>query len=439
MTTTTPTYEFDTAFQDKIVSHALRDHLFMERAGDLLEASYFEDTASAFLVDTAIKYHRKFAGVPSLPVLSTMIKKRVAAKEISTEELIDVKEKLKVVMPKKLTDRDFLVEEVSSFAKHQAITDALLASADMLDKRDFARIEQKLKEALQVGDTDFGGVIDYFDDVEDRTAQRKATAAGTSVVKGITTGIPALDKEMRAGGWGRSELSVIMGKAKAGKTFALINFALNAALAGKNVLYVSLEVSNEIIAERTDANVGDTKIKELVANPSAVEARVKAKSSKAGIFKIADYPSGTLTPSQLRRIIQKYASRGIHFDMVALDYADLMKSDTQYNERRDQLNEIYVTLRAISQQFNLAMLTATQSNREGARQATAKAEDVAEDYNKVRTADIFLTLNFTEEERENNEMRIFFAASRTGESGFTIRVQQDFSKGRFITRIMGKE
>lgn len=437
--TTTATYEFDAAFQDKIVAHALRDHVFMERSGDLLEAGYFEDTASAFLVDTAVKYHRRYAGVPSLPVLSNMIKKRVAAKEISDDELQDVKAKLKVVMPAKLTDREFLVEEVSSFAKHQAITDALLASADMLDKRDFAKIEEKLKSALAVGDTDFGGVIDYFDDVEDRTAQRKAMAAGLATVKGITTGIPALDREMRAGGWGRNELSVIMGKAKAGKTFALINFALNAALAGKNVLYVSLEVSNEIIAERSDANVGDTEIKELVNNPASVEAKVKAKSSKAGIFKIADYPSGSLSPSQLRRIIHKYASRGIHFDMVALDYADLMKSDTQYNERRDQLNEIYVTLRAISQEFNLAMLTATQSNREGARQATAKAEDVAEDYNKVRTADIFLTLNFTEEERENNEARIFFAASRTGESGFSIRVQQDFSKGRFITRIMGKE
>lgn len=89
--------------------------------------------------------------------------------------------------------------------------------------------------------------------------------------------------------------------------------------------------------------------------------------------------------------------------------------------------------------FDCALLTATQSNREGVKAVVVKAEHVAEDFNKIRTADLVISINATEEERNNGEERLYFAASRNQESGFTVRVKQDMKKMQAIQSVIGVE
>ncbi|TOK02641.1 DNA helicase, partial [Vibrio parahaemolyticus] len=84
--------------------------------------------------------------------------------------------------------------------------------------------------------------------------------------------------------------------------------------------------------------------------------------------------------------------------------------------------------RAIAQREELAILSATQTNREGHKSVTAKAEHAAEDFNKIRTADLVISINATEEEMAKGEARLFFAASRNQKGEFTMRIKRDLSR-----------
>ena len=116
-----------------------------------------------------------------------------------------------------------------------------------------------------------------------------------------------------------------------------------------------------------------------------------------------------------------------------------MAPDYRTDNVIENSKEIYVGLRALAFEFDCAILTATQTNREGYKAAVAKAEHVAEDFNKIRTADVVISINSTEEERDQGEARLYFAASRNQESGFTVRVKQDLKKMQFITNVIGIE
>jgi replicative DNA helicase len=96
-------------------------------------------------------------------------------------------------------------------------------------------------------------------------------------------------------------------------------------------------------------------------------------------------------------------------------------------------------MRAIAQEEDIAMLTATQTNREGAKANVAKMEHTAEDFNRVRIADILISINRTEEEKARNEARLYLAASRNQKGDITIRIQQDLEKMIFIRKILGIE
>lgn len=436
----TPTFEFDTPFQDKIAALLLRDSEFGRRTDGLVEPGYFEEEATAILADIGLSYHKSYKSAPDTVVLLDLVKRRFKSKGFREELKEPVKKKLGHLLKKvDLSSREYVIDQVATFARHQALTQAILQSADELEKGNFDKIQELVGSAVRVGANAENPGYDYFKEIESRSKERKDMTAGLIKPKGITTGNRKLDDLLYHKGWGRKELSVLMGAAKAGKTTALIDSAKAASLAGYNVLYVSLEVSDRIIAERLDANLSELAYKELGDKVHEVEDKIEAAAKKAGALKIHEFPTGSLTPSDLRRLIEKYAADGLLFDIVVLDYADLMAPDRWTNEPRENSRLIYVDLRAIAQELGLAMLTATQTNREGAKAAVATMTDVAEDFNKIRIADLVISINSTDEEKAMGEARLFFAASRNQAGGFTVRIKQDLERGRFLKKVIGLE
>jgi replicative DNA helicase len=166
---------------------------------------------------------------------------------------------------------------------------------------------------------------------------------------------------------------------------------------------------------------------------------VRAFSAKAAPFVIREFPTGTMSPSDLRRMIEKYKAQGMMFDLVIIDYADLMIPDRVTDNMQENSKSVYVNLRGMAMQEGFAVLTATQTNREGAKKAVATATDVAEDFNKIRIADIIISINITPEERALGQARLFFAASRNQRSGFSIRVEQNIDQAKFISRVLGED
>jgi len=444
-------FEFDAEFQSKVATHSMRNLDFLRKIAHLLKPDYFENAGEAAMVNIALRYYRQYGSVPTVLAAREFFAEDIRNKVVRSDIRPAAMEAFKTCFQPAadLSDGQYIAERVAEFARHQAISATILQSVDLLEKKQFDKIAKNVKAACDVGINTDGEEYDYYERIAERTAERADRLAGKLPPTGITTGHRMIDDLLYHKGWGRKELSVILGGAKAGKTTFLINAAKAASLAGFNVLYVTCEVASRIIAERLDASMTDTEIKNLMAKMKEVEGKLRATMPRAGKIKFAEYPSGTLTPSMLRGLIESYKSprlnpdgtvrEPVQFDMIVVDYADIMAPDFRTQDAIENSKGIYLALRAIAMEENVAMLSATQTNREGMKSTVATATHVADDINKVRTVDIMISINITDEERANGEARLYFAASRNQAGGFTIFIKQELEKMKFIASIIRVE
>lgn len=430
-------YGLGSALEQKLVASAVRDTEFVRRTEGLIQPDYFESFQHAALVDLSQQYFAKYSKAPSPVVLVKLIKDAVANKRMQPQMAKDCGTELRKLVAEDISDREFLIDCVASFSRRKAVTEALAASVGYRDKGEYDKIEKVLREALLVGAADGQDGLNYLDSVEQRTERRQEIAAGNRPPTGITTGILPLDNLLYHKGWGIEELSVIMGAAKRGKSMALADFAIRAALAGKNVLVVTLEVSAQIYTDRFDANVSELRMDELVTNAAQVEAKIRSTMANAGKIQVHEYPPDTFTPAMCHRLIERYRARGIDFDMVVVDYLDIMAPNYRTHDAIQDSKSVWLGMRKLAKEEHVAVLSATQTNRDGARNKVSKDTDVAEDFNKIRIADLVLSINRDEEEEKNGEARIYFAASRNQAGGLTIKIKQEPEKMKFIKQVIG--
>lgn len=432
-------FDFDEGFQQKLTSLILRDPDFNARVEGLVQPSYFTSTAHGIVARLATDYYNKYRFCPSPKLVPTLIREAMDKKLIRKDDLKDVVECVRACLADDLSGAEYVTDNVNLFARRMAMEEAIYKAAEMIDSGKIDSVEEVIKAALNVGLNEETNRYDFWGNNDSRAEYRTEVAAGRIKPTGITTGFRELDGRLYHQGWGRKELSCLMGPAKSGKSMALMGFALSAALAGYNVCYVTLEVAARIIADRMDANIGNTAMGNLPSAIGLVRGRVAAKAAAAGALDLFDFPSGTMSPSDLRRLITKRRSVGVPYDLVVVDYADLMRPTELSREPRENSRLIYIGLRAIAQEFDLAMLTATQTNREGFKAEMARMENVADDINKARTVDLLISLNASDDERARGESRLYFAASRNQKSDLSIRVKTDLGKAKYIASVMGVE
>lgn len=440
--TSASTYKFDEDFQAKIASLCIRDTTFVQRTEGLVRPEYFESTAEGALVHVINRYFEKYKKVPSDSKVMVMLLKADIINKILKPELAQAAIRRMVELKTHdIADRDYVIDQVSTFARHQAVSKAILDSVGHLDMNEFDKVQSIMKKALDVGEHTDGKSYSYGEMIATRTQDRLDRAAGKGPVTGVTTGYPEIDRHLYHKGWGKRELSVLMGGAKAGKTTALIDFGISACthVHRSNILYVTLEVSEKIIGERLDSRLSDIAMFELDKHIHEVSEAVTKIMSKAGRFDIREFPTGSMRVSDLRRLIEREKSNGIKYDLICVDYADLMAPERVTDNAMENSKNVYVALRGLAMQEDVAILTATQTNREGSKKMVATMTDVAEDFNKIRIADIVISINKTDEERKLQQARLFFAAVRNGPSNFSIRIQQDTDRMRFVKAVLGEE
>lgn len=432
-------YDFDLDFQEQIAALMTRDTKFCQLTDGLIRPEYFEKPAHAGLVKVILRHYARYKSAPAPATLNAAIaeayKEKALTPEVTRQVIEFVRGSLYSV---DVSDRDATADRVGKFARSQAVANAVLESAELVMKGDFDRISKIMRGALEVGVTLGAEGYDYASMMDARTRDRALRASGAIATAGITTGYKTLDSYLYHKGWGRKEMSLLMGAAKSGKSMAMINFAINAAFAGYRVLYITLEVANNIIADRMDANLSDTPMGELDAKAEQVALRVKEKLKELASLTMHEFPTGTMKVSDLRRLIERYKQQGVIFDLVVIDYADLMAPEFRTDNVQENSRTIYVDLRGVAMSEGFALLTATQTNREGAKKAVASATDVAEDFNKIRIADVVISINVTEEERSAGMARLHFAASRNQKTGVTLTIKQDIERAKFLTEVIGE-
>jgi replicative DNA helicase len=433
-------FQFDEAFQTTIVALLCRDPDFHIRTDGLIKPEYFANELEAGIASCYLDHFQKYRTIPrGKGPVTEMIKDGILKRKFRKGLVHDIPATLQLLSEVVIKDKDFVIDKVAEFARHQALKKAILDSVELIEKGKFDDVETAVKRASEVGVVETDEGYSYFETVQERKTYREELLSGKIAKSGITTGLEILDTILYHGGWGRKELSIFMGGPKSGKTMALLDSARAACFAGHNVLYVTLEVSAKIIAERLDANIAEIGLNALGMNAEEVAARVEAAKAGCGLLRIHEFPTGSLTAKALTRLLHHYKAKGTVFDLVIVDYADLMAPDHRSSDTIDNSKQIYVGLRAIAQMENVALLSATQTNREGFQQAVQRMEHVSDDINKARIVDLLISINAMEDEKARQEARLYFAASRNQEDGVTIRVKQALERGKFIARVLGKE
>ncbi|RQT26072.1 DNA helicase [Burkholderia contaminans] len=438
-------FQFDGDFQSRIAALTLRDTSFNQMVDGLVEPGHFESEIESYLVSLALRYWSKYRKAPAnIGIYAMLLREDLDAKVLPKALGVAAIAHLKNLFETDISDRDFVVDQVATFARHQAMQAAMFKAIPKLDRNDFDGISKLMQTALNVGANAEGDTYDFAAAIDNRTGIRLERASGKLPPQGITTGYRVIDDLLYHRGWGRKELSVLLGAAKAGKTTALIDFGIGAWAAGHNVYYASCEVSREVISDRMDANIAEQAMMELGAHTHEVRDKVRQFADRArradgtnAKFMIDEFPTGSLKVSELRRRLERFKQQGIVFDLVIVDYADIMSPERVTDSAIENSKSVYVDLRGLAIREGLAVLTATQSNRIGANANVIKAEHVAEDFNKVRIADIIISINRTEEERAAGRARLYFAASRNQGGEFTIEIEQAMDRMKFITKVLG--
>jgi replicative DNA helicase len=447
-----PVYPFDAELQTEIAALCMWDHDFLRRTDGLIEPEYFGCDVEAGFIRLAIDFYAKHREAPSKAAWMQIIRDGYATKPTAWREDLkgEVVDKLAATSRMDVRSRAFLLDHVAEFAKQQALLNGLIIAADAVGKQSdpkrFEKIESILTKAFKVGLQEGDEDYDYFEKIEERTQERLDIAGGGKPKTGVTTGVAELDGLLLHGGWGRREMSLFMGAMKSSKSFNLLSAAAAAVEAGYNVLFVTLENSAAIQAQRIDAYFSDIGMSNHLSSAHTVAGKVRAVGARTSIgkLKIREFPTGVFKPRDLERLLEDYAAKGLMFDLIVVDYLDIMAPDVAAESEREASKQIYTRCRGIIGTYrgprgHAALLSATQTNREGAKAATAVGTHVAEDINKVRIADLVISINRTDDEKAQSKARLHIALARNQRDSVTIFVKQDLDKGRAVSAVESVE
>jgi len=315
---------------------------------------------------------------------------------------------------------NWFLAEFETFCRHKALEQAIIESTDLLEKQDYGTVENKIKDASQVGLVkDLG--LDYFENPKERLQWIKDQAGA------ISTGWKAIDHKLY-GGLNRGEITIFAGGSGAGKSLFLQNFAVNWVLAGLNVVYVSLELSEQLISMRLDAMVSGFGTKEIMKNMEDVDLKVRMKAKGAGKLRVKQMPNG-INANDLRVFLREYEIQsGEKVDALLVDYLDLMMPiSTKVSGSDLFIKDKYVSeeIRNLAVERDLLCVTASQLNRAAVEEIEFDHHHIAGGLSKIQTADNVVGIFTSNAMREKGRYQIQFMKTRSS-SGVGTKVDLKF-------------
>ena len=316
---------------------------------------------------------------------------------------------------------DWLMDEFENFTRHKALERAIISSADLLDKHDYGAVEVMIKEAVQIGlAKDMG--TDYFEDPRARLMRIKDKNGQ------VSTGWPSMDRKL-FGGMNRGELNIFAGGSGAGKSLFLANLGVNWALAGLNVVYLTLELSEELVSMRIDAMLTGIPTKEIFKDLDDVEMKVKIIGKKAGALQVKYMPSGK-TANDLRAYMKEYEIKtGRKVDVLLVDYLDLLMPVSRKISPADLfIKDKYVSeeLRNLAVEKQCVCVTAAQLNRGAVEEVEFDHSHISGGLSKIQTADNVFGIFTSRAMRERGRYQIQLMKTRSS-SGVGQKVDLDFN------------
>ena len=403
--------QYGVGFQIKVLSAILTDKKFLVNINDILSEDYFQNSAHQWIVKETLKYFYKYHSTPTLEVLKTELKK------IDNEVLqVSVKEQLREAYQSAEDDLEYIEEEFSNFCKNQQLKKALLSSVDLLKAGDYDSIRGMIDNALKAGQDKALG-HEYNKDVESRYRENHRLV--------IPTPWPILNESLQ-GGLGGGDFGLIFGNPGGGKSWALVALGGTAVKLGYNVVHYTLELGEDYVGRRYDAFFTNISVSDIGNHKTQIEHMT---SELPGNLIIREYSPGQATISTIESHIQKCVSSGFKPDLIIIDYVDLLSSKRRTIDKKQEIDDIYISTKGLAKQLNLPVWSVSQVNRSGAKDNVIEGDKAAGSYDKMMVTDFALSLSRKKEDKVNNTGRFHIMKNRYGGDGMTYLASVDTSTG----------
>lgn len=390
-----------------IIKSIISDSTFMSRVVNNISINLFNNNSYNIVAKFFYDFWNKHYKLPSNDELKLFASDqnffnafKEVYNDISTIDLSSV-------------SKDILYTESEKFIKEKLAVHTLTQVVDKMTKGEIdpSSLVAKFEKIAGISLL-FDKGYDIYEDVD-----RYVMSLKTSYNK-LPTGFKEIDKYINGGVLANGKcLSIVTAPTNMGKSIMLGNIAVNAAKAGKNVLIISLEMSEEVYAGRIYSALYDLPINSI--SFMTEELKQAISQSSYGKVMIKEFPPATMTVEQIDGYIDGLYKVGHKFDLVCVDYLTLLSAPGTDNSN-EAGKTITRKLRALTYKYNIPFWTACQINRDGMKEKTQELSHIAESIAIAAEADLIISLNQQPEDKEMNIMRATFLKSRLGANGFSI-------------------
>lgn len=347
-------------FVEKIILKGmLSDKDFLILTSSVFEPEYFDDPNAGHIFKFCREYAEEYNSIPSRDAIINSTDTPDEIREMLTESDqvdFDVAQSY-----------EFLLNQSNEYLKEKALKQAIINSIDDVDVADRRNLVQKRIEQALIKDIKIDLGLKYFEEIGVRL-RRIFTASDTRV----PTYFPVFDEYIN-GGFPPLTFSVFTAKIHGGKSNTMANFASRQVINGKNVVILTLEMSQDAFAQRFDGIYSKLDVNRIYLSRTyrnrlfrSLKDIKDATEEQRGELFIKEYPTGEASVLDFRGFLRELKLRDVNIDIIYVDYINLMKSAYKVeNNMYSSVKRIAEELRALSFEFKCPIVSVSQVNREG--------------------------------------------------------------------------
>lgn len=379
--------------EELIFSNIIQNENYARKVLPFLKQEYFHDVIDSKIFNLINTYTNTYGSIPSKEALLLELSNTTG---LSDEQYEDASKYVKEFVKNEIQEEDWILDKTEKFCQDKAIYNAIMDSIKILDSNNTrGAIPQLLSEALSVSfDSSIGH--DFLDDAEKRFDYYHEEKAR------IPFDITLLNK-ITNGGLFRKTLNILLASTGVGKSAFMCHSAAAHLSMGYNVLYITLEMAEEKIAERIDSNLLDIPIKKLqeLDKLSYMKYVNKFRDKFEGKLIIKEYPTAAASVANFRHLLNELKiKKSFKPDIIYIDYLNICASARVKNTNANSytiIKSIAEEIRGLAIEFDVPIISATQTNRDGMNSSDVDLTNTSESIGLPQSVDLMFALISTEE------------------------------------------
>lgn len=372
-----------------LASYLLSDEDIFLRTNSIIQPEFFDNEAKR-VIDFTKNYFDQYKALPTETQIQAETGVQISKKDLARGE------------------SDYAADELEKYCRNKSLEQTIFRGPQLIAEGNYAVLEKMVKDSIAISlNKDLG--IDYFANPEERLRMM------INNQNMIPTGWTEVD-ELLAGGLNRKEMTIFMANSGVGKSIVMSNLAVNFVYQKYNVLYITLELAEEVVAKRFDSMFTGVRQSEINAKISKVASDVEKMSHDLGKLVIKRMPESSTSSNDIRAYMKEFElMNGWIPDVIVVDYLDLMASNHNISPENLFVKDKFVAeeLRSIGNDFNSIIITASQMGRAALDAQDHHQGHIQGGISKVNTTDNLIAIIQNEAMKSAGEYILKMAKTRS--------------------------